>query len=91
MLDIARGQLLHRSAHRLAEIIRSGLNRWWRSAAGARKGEGGALFSGGLEGSYFFSHMNSHMGSPLGIALVRTHLYCGLMASAMPSHMGWKQ
>ena len=39
---------------------------------------------------YFFSHMNSQMGSPLGIALVMYHLYCGLMTSAIPSHMGWK-
>ena len=37
---------------------------------------------------YFFSHMNSQMGSPLGIALVMYHLYCGFMTSAIPSHMG---
>ena len=38
---------------------------------------------------YLFSQMNSQMGSPLGMALVMYHLYCGFMTSAIPSHIGW--
>jgi len=89
MLDIARAELLQRIEGG-GVIIPTGVDRRCWLCSGSVKDGDRALFSGGLEANYFFSHMNSQMGSPLGMALVRTHLYCGLMASAMPSHMGWK-
>jgi hypothetical protein len=88
MLDIGRGDLLQRIEVRRA-IVAAGVSPPAGLAPAAGKREMGAIF-GGLEADYFFSHMNSQMGSPLGMSLVRTHLYWGLMTSAMPSQMGWK-
>jgi hypothetical protein len=88
MLDIGRGDLLQRIEVRKA-IVATELGLHCRLGSGSGKdGDGGYLR--GLEADYFLSHMNSQMGSPLGMSLVRTHLYWGLITSAMPSQMGWK-
>jgi hypothetical protein len=64
MLDIGAGKVLQRVRWRGQTVPPGGSLR-----VGSARGErwGGCYF--------FFCHMNSQMGSPLGMALVRTHRY----------------